>query len=171
MLLQYPRRHSNEQGESGIADQSQAGHHASDRTVDEAIALNERDLWVEFQNADEIGDVTRVHLTVGVNLDDKMGADGERLPEARFHGASHAEVPRMGDDVNSRIPLESRTHDVARAFGACIVDHDDGIAGGKRVRNDSGDGRSGLEGGDDADRHTHGHRPGGAGELSAQITR
>ena len=109
-----------------------AAHHGAAQPLEPLLdgreVLELRDLAVADHHVgaarddrlDELRDVARVVLVVGVGVDDDVGAELERGVEPGLEGGGEALVVRQPDDVVDAV----RARDLDRAVGRAVVDHE-----------------------------------------------
>ena len=110
---------------------------------------------------DQRRDLRRVHLAVGIDLDDDVGAAARGVTHAGHEGAADALVDVVHQHDDARIVAAMR-HGHAGAFRTAVVDHDDQLDLGADARDHIENAAGGAKGWDDDAVHWLGRSAWGA---------
>lgn len=146
-----------QEGQHDVPGEPSFGHARQVAPVNEAIALRE----IRGAGGDRLEQAAhhrRVHLAVAVDLDDDVGADRQRVPEAGLHRAPQAPVLGVSQDGH---PLPARRRDGLRDLVVrTVVDDDDLIDEARHALDDGRKVASDIETWhDDDDAMIAEHRP------------
>lgn len=141
-----PRGQLGDKGQHRIAEHAQGRHVGDHRLAVEAVSLG----VVSAPGADRLEQtrqLRRIHLQVGVHLDQDVGAQLQRRTVAADHRRTNAAVDLVAQQHDAgvgRFP-----HGGGRGILAGVVDHDDAAHPGRNARQHRGDGSLGLVGRND----------------------